>query len=115
MELRPSEDRPGDVPNKKKPQRGAEAKEQGESCPRGNSDGEAYANRSLLRCGISIQSMSALCQKRTHAPQQKNSQSLIGAAERARDFAERDLWNVRLHQSALAPENLTTLAHFSTS
>jgi hypothetical protein len=25
------------------------------------------------------------------------------------------LWNVRLHQSALAPENLTTLAHFSTS
>jgi len=60
MELRPSEDRPGDVPNKKKPQRGAEAKEQGESCPRGNSDGEAYANRSLLRCGISIQSMSAL-------------------------------------------------------
>src|SRR5262249_51245732 len=28
MELRPSEDRPGDVPNKKKPQRGAEAKEQ---------------------------------------------------------------------------------------
>src|SRR5262249_22001725 len=33
--------------------------------------------------------MSALCQKRTHAPQQKNSQSLIGAAERARDLAER--------------------------
>src|SRR5215468_3777062 len=30
-------------------------------------------------------------------------------------FAERTLWNVRLHQSALAPENLTTLAHFSTS
>jgi len=28
MELRPSEDRPGDVPNKKKPQRGAGAKEQ---------------------------------------------------------------------------------------
>jgi hypothetical protein len=25
------------------------------------------------------------------------------------------LWNVRLHQSALAPENLTTLAHFSIS
>src|SRR5215467_9782528 len=30
-------------------------------------------------------------------------------------FAERDLWNVRLHQSALAPENLTTLPHFSVS
>src|SRR5262245_42625583 len=25
------------------------------------------------------------------------------------------LWNVRLHQSALAPENLITLAHFSVS
>src|SRR5262249_44092491 len=33
----------------------------------------------------------------------------------ARRFAERDLWNVRLHQSALAPENLTTLPHFSVS
>ena len=32
-----------------------------------------------------------------------------------RDFAEWDLWNVRLHQSALAPENLTTLPHFSVS
>jgi hypothetical protein len=38
--------------------------------------------------------MSALCQKRTHAPQQKNSQTLIGAAERARDFAERALRNI---------------------
>ena len=28
---------------------------------------------------------------------------------------QRDLWNVRLHQSALAPENLTTLPHFSIS
>src|SRR6516164_3552989 len=30
-------------------------------------------------------------------------------------FAERALWNLRLHQSALAPENLITLAHFSVS
>jgi hypothetical protein len=37
----------------------------------------------------------------------------VDAADR--DFAERILWNVRLHQSALAPENLTTLPHFSVS
>src|SRR5262249_54636710 len=30
-------------------------------------------------------------------------------------LVQRDLWNVRLHQSALAPENLTTLAHFLVS
>src|SRR2546430_15706069 len=30
-------------------------------------------------------------------------------------FVERDLWNVRVDQSALAPENLTTFAHFSVS
>src|SRR5262245_47729716 len=30
-------------------------------------------------------------------------------------FAERRLWNVRLDQSALAPENFTTMPHFSIS
>src|SRR5262249_21100427 len=39
---------------------------------------------------------------------------LVGAAGHP-TFAERDLWNVRRHQFALAPENLTTLAHFSVS
>src|SRR5262249_47960346 len=35
-------------------------------------------------------------------------------ADGHRPFAERRLWN-RPHQSALAPDNLTTLAHFSVS
>src|SRR5262249_30779686 len=37
------------------------------------------------------------------------------SAARREEFAERDLWNVRLNQSALDPENLITLAHFSVS
>ena len=32
-----------------------------------------------------------------------------------RGSQDETLWNVRLHQSALAPENLITLAHFSVS
>src|SRR5262249_35428668 len=39
---------------------------------------------------------------------------LVGSAARAISRKE-TLWNVRLHQSALAPENLITLAHFSVS
>jgi hypothetical protein len=42
-------------------------------------------------------------------------QRMAAGGKRGKPFAERALWNVRLHQSALAPENLTTLAHFSTS
>src|SRR5215468_2783311 len=39
------------------------------------------------------------------------------ASPNARDFAERDLWNMssRLDHSGFAPENLITLLHFSVS
>src|SRR5262249_56726989 len=40
---------------------------------------------------------------------------LAGHPAGSRHSQNETLWNVRRHQSALAPENLTTLLHFSVS
>src|SRR5215472_17282937 len=69
--------------------------------------------------GSASQRNDAACQSRPSTLKQKAPlfDHLVGTAN-ARDFAERDLWNIRLLKqphSDLMPANLITLAHFSVS
>src|SRR5262252_2354995 len=54
-------------------------------------------------------------QRRHRAQARPSGAPLQRRQHLTRGVRNETLWNLRLHQSALGPENLTTLAHFSVS